>query len=119
LQGEIDPDAPMPQRRAAEIARKIAVALGHAHGKGVVHRDLKPANVMLTAEGEPVVMDFGLAKRLGAVDSEEAKLTRDGGVVGTPSYMSPEQVKGDLQAIGPATDIYTLGVILFEMLTGK
>jgi predicted Zn finger-like uncharacterized protein len=79
LEKEIDPDAPMPQRRAAEIVRKIALALEHAHRKGIVHRDLKPANVMMAAGGEPVVMDFGLAKRVVDVDPNEAKLTRDGG----------------------------------------
>ncbi|HTU19961.1 MAG TPA: SUMF1/EgtB/PvdO family nonheme iron enzyme [Gemmataceae bacterium] len=120
LEDDIDPDVPMPQVRAAEIVRKIAVALEHAHRKGIVHRDLKPANIMMAADdGEPVVMDFGLAKRVVGGNAQEAKLTRAGGIVGTPSYMSPEQVKEDAQAIGPATDIYSLGVMLFEMLTGK
>ncbi len=119
LEEEIDPEAPMPQLRAAEIVRKIALALEHAHGKGIVHRDLKPANVMMAAGGEPVVMDFGLAKRVADVDPNEAKLTRHGGLLGTPSYMSPEQVKGESSAVGPATDVYALGVMLFEMLTGK
>jgi eukaryotic-like serine/threonine-protein kinase len=119
LDREIDPQAPMPQRRAAEIVRKIALALEHAHSQGIVHRDLKPANVMLAADGEPVVMDFGLAKRVLDVDPSEGKLTRDGGILGTPSYMAPEQVKGESAAIGPATDVYALGVMLFEMLTGR
>jgi hypothetical protein len=109
----------MPQRRSAEIVRKVALALEHAHRKGIVHRDLKPANVMLAAADEPVVMDFGLAKQVAKVNSNEMKLTRVGGIVGTPSYMSPEQVKGEVQTIGPATDIYSLGVMLFEMLTGN
>jgi serine/threonine protein kinase len=94
LEAEIDPEAPMSQVRAAEIARKIALALEHAHRKGIVHRDLKPANIMLTAEGDPVVMDFGLARRHSEAENNEAKLTHDGGIVGTPSYVSPEQVKG-------------------------
>ena len=119
LEDEIDPEAPMPQARAAEIVRKIALALEHAHRAGIVHRDLKPANVMLAADGEPVVMDFGLAKRVVDVDPNEAKLTRDGGLLGTVSYMAPEQVKGENSAIGPATDVYALGVMLFEMLTGR
>ena len=118
LEHEIDPDAPMPQVLAAEIVRKIALALQHAHRAGIVHRDLKPANVMMTADGEPVVMDFGLAKRVDG-EPNQAKLTNMGAVLGTPSYMSPEQVKGDLDAIGPATDVYSLGVMLFEMLTGQ
>ncbi len=74
---------------------------------------------MMAAGGEPVVMDFGLAKRVADVDPNEAKLTRDGGLLGTPSYMAPEQCRGDVAAIGPATDVYALGVMLFEMLTGK
>ena len=118
LEDAIDPDVPMPQIRAAEIARKVALALEHAHRKGVIHRDLKPANVMMAADGEPVVMDFGLAKRFGEVEAGEAKLTHAGTILGTPSYMSPEQVRGNGQAIGPATDVYSLGVVLFEMLTG-
>ena len=100
LEDEIDPDAPMPQVRRAEITRKIALALEHAHGKGIVHRDLKPANVMLTADGEPVVMDFGLAKRFAESDAQENKLTRKGGVLGTPSYMAPEQVRGNWPPLG-------------------
>jgi formylglycine-generating enzyme required for sulfatase activity/predicted Ser/Thr protein kinase len=119
LEDEIDSDGPLPQTRAAEIARKIALALDHAHRKGIVHRDLKPANVMMTAEGEPVVMDFGLAKRIAEGELNEAKLTREGSLLGTPTYMSPEQVNGQTDAIGPATDIYSLGVLLFEMLTGN
>jgi serine/threonine protein kinase len=119
LEEAIDPDAPMPQEEAARIARKVALALAHAHAKGVVHRDLKPANVMLDAEGEPFVMDFGLAKRVSEDDANEVKLTHHGTVLGTPIYMAPEQVRGQSDRIGPATDVHALGVMLFQMLTGK
>jgi hypothetical protein len=115
----LDPDRPLPPRQAAELARKVAAALGHAHERGIVHRDLKPANVMLSAAGEPVVMDFGLAKRLAEADAGAAKLTRVGAVMGTPDYMAPEQVRGETDRIGPPTDIYALGVLLFELLTGR
>ncbi|QEL15099.1 bifunctional serine/threonine-protein kinase/formylglycine-generating enzyme family protein [Limnoglobus roseus] len=120
LDSEIDPDSPMPERRVAEIVRKVAVAIDHAHKKGTVHRDLKPANVVMTADGEPVVMDFGLAMRIGGADHagvNQPKLTHDGGVLGTPSYMSPEQLKG--VGVGPSSDIYSLGVVMFELLTGQ
>src|SRR5581483_2264305 len=119
LDAAIDPAAPMAPARAAGIARKVALALAHAHARGVVHRDLKPANVILAADGEPVVTDFGLAKRVSEADPGDAKLTRDGAVMGTPSYMAPEQVRADAARVGPATDVYALGVMLFEMLTGR
>ena len=118
LEREIDPDTPVPQSRAAEIVRKVALALDYAHRKGIVHRDLKPANIMMGSDGEPVVMDFGLAKQVIDVDPNASRLTQDGGVLGTPSYMPPEQVRGDGAAIGPASDVYALGVVLFELLTG-
>jgi serine/threonine protein kinase len=121
LRSKIDPDVPMSQVRAAEIAYKVALALDHAHRKGIIHRDLKPANVMMTPndDGDPVVLDFGLAKQVGGAGSNADRLTLDGAVLGTPSYMAPEQIQGDIEAIGPATDVYALGVILFEMLTGR
>ena len=121
LESLIDPDQPLPQERAAELARKIAAGLAHAHAKGIVHRDLKPANVMVTADDDPIVMDFGLAKRLSdlAQDAAESKLTQQGAIMGTPTYMAPEQVRGEIDQITPATDVYALGVILFEMLSGR
>jgi serine/threonine protein kinase len=119
LEHLIDPARPMTCTQAATLTRKIALALAHAHQKGIIHRDLKPANVMVTAENEPVVMDFGLAKRVNEFDEKEAKLTQAGAFMGTPSYMSPEQVRGEIEKLGPATDIYSLGVMLFEMLTGR
>ena len=90
-------------------------AVGEAHRLGIVHRDLKPANVLLTAEGQPKVTDFGLAKALGA----ESGLTRTDSILGSPSYMAPEQAEGRARAVGPAADLYSLGAVLYELLTGR
>jgi serine/threonine protein kinase len=106
---------PMPPRRAAEILIDLARAVQHAHDQGVVHRDLKPANVLMTESGVAKIADFGLAKRLDAESSQ----TRTGAVLGSPSYMAPEQAEGKVRAIGPATDIYALGAVLYELLTGR
>src|SRR5262249_4696462 len=81
---------------------------------GIIHRDLKPDNIMIDADGEPIVMDFGLARRV----DDDIQLTTPGRILGTPAYMSPEQVESDPDKIGPATDVYSLGVILYQMLTG-
>lgn len=102
-------------RRAATIVCRLAEALGYAHSLGVVHRDIKPANVMLDEEDHPHVMDFGLASR---TDSTE-KLTQDGAVLGTPAYMAPEQAAGQKGEAQPASDQYSLGVVLYELLTGR
>ena len=107
----------IPERNAAVLVRKLALGLAHAHAHGVVHRDLKPANVMIDRQKDPVVMDFGLALREDAAD--EARVTKSGMMLGTPAYMSPEQVEGLHEKIGPSTDIYALGVILYELLTGR
>jgi serine/threonine-protein kinase len=107
---------PLLPREALEIVAKLAQALEHAHGKGVIHRDLKPGNIMLCPGTGPTVLDFGLAKQ---VQQPDQKLTQTGTMLGTPGYMPPEQVKGDLASIGPLSDVYSLGVILFELLTGR
>jgi len=99
---------------AAAVCAKIASALHVAHERGVVHRDLKPSNVMIDAAREPHLTDFGLAK----VESEEEQLTRTGDVLGTPEYMAPEQIDPSCGDVGAPSDIYALGAILFEMLTG-
>lgn len=112
-----DRQKPLPEKQAAQVARKLALALGAAHQRGVVHRDLKPANVMFDQDRKDVVvMDFGLARRTGAGDAE---LTGSGMILGTPAYMAPEQARGDSKAVGPAADVWALGVILYEMLTGQ
>jgi len=119
-------EGPLAPHTAARLLRKIVAAVAYAHAHGVVHRDLKPGNILL-AEGEsstsgelsgvgdPKITDFGLAKRMG----DEAHLTASGQILGTPSYMPPEQAAGKLNEVGPAADIYALGAILYATLTGR
>ncbi len=107
----------MPPRQAALLVRKLALTLAVAHERGIIHRDLKPANIMIDRQRQDlVVMDFGLARRIA---KDDARLTADGAVVGTPAYMAPEQAAGKVDILGPACDIYALGVILYELMTGK
>ncbi len=108
-------DGPLPEREAARVVATISRAVGFAHRQGVLHRDLKPSNILIDGEGNPMVSDFGLAKRFGV----ENELTRSGVVVGTPSYMSPEQASGRRESVGPASDIYSLGCVLYHALTGR
>jgi hypothetical protein len=105
---------PLPAEEAAELVETLAWAMHAVHLKGIVHRDLKPSNVLLAEDGTPKITDFGLAKKLG-----KAGQTASGAVIGTPSYMAPEQAAGKPGEIGPATDVYALGAILYECLTGR
>lgn len=105
----------MSPSRAVAILKQVAAAVQHAHRQGIVHRDLKPGNVLLDKAGRVFVTDFGLARDI----SQASSLTLSGELLGTPQYMSPEQVRGETALIGEATDVHALGLLLFEMLTGR
>ncbi|MGO9110215.1 MAG: protein kinase domain-containing protein [Thermoguttaceae bacterium] len=108
-------EGPLPPKEAAELVATVAEAVEYAHRQGVIHRDIKPSNILVDCNGRPRITDFGLAKR---VDSG-SDLTATGQVLGTPSYMAPEQAAGQIRAIGPATDVYALGALLYSALTGR
>ena len=116
---------PMPPREAVSLLIPVVDAIGAAHRAGVLHRDLKPGNILIAEDGTPFVTDFGLAKRVSVDDQVSAgaadlhSLTQSGAILGTPAWMSPEQAAGQTDAIGVASDVYSLGAILFAMLTGR
>jgi serine/threonine protein kinase/WD40 repeat protein len=113
-------EQPVSARQAAELVKKLAEAMHHAHGQGIVHRDLKPANVLLTTTGAPRITDFGLAKSLpSGDDSTGVTMTETGQVLGTAGYMSPEQAAGKTGMVNTPTDIYSLGAILYALLTSR
>jgi eukaryotic-like serine/threonine-protein kinase len=118
-------DGPLPSRTAAEMLAPICRAIADAHRRGVLHRDLKPSNILIDSEGRTFVTDFGLAKRMKSVSVEEAgtegiqSLTQTGAILGTPSYMAPEQAAGNRGEVSSASDVYSLGAILYSMLTGR
>jgi serine/threonine-protein kinase len=107
-------EGPLHPRDAVELVRRLALALAHCHGQGVLHRDLKPENVLLRAgDGEPLLTDFGLAR-----DLDVSLATRSGVSLGTPGWWSPEQAFGQTGAVGPRSDVYGLGALLYAALTG-
>ena len=108
-------DGPLPARAAAELIRRVSEAIEYAHQHGVIHRDLKPANILLDRNGNPRVTDFGLAKKVEG----DSGLTGSGQIMGTPSYMPPEQAGGPRVEVGPAADVYALGATLYALVTGR
>jgi tetratricopeptide (TPR) repeat protein len=112
---ELTRSGPLAARQAAELVAAVARAVDYAHRHGVLHRDIKPSNVIVDAEGQPHVTDFGLARRM----VDPGGLTLSGQILGTPGFMAPEQIAGDPQKIGVAADVYSLGAVLYQTLTGR
>ena len=108
-------EGPLPAREAAELIRRVCESIEYAHQRGVIHRDLKPANILLDQNGNPRVTDFGLAKKVQG----DSGLTGSGQIMGTPSYMPPEQAGGKRGDVGPASDVYALGATLYALVTGR
>jgi serine/threonine protein kinase len=106
---------PLPPRAAAGLIARVAGALDHAHRQGIIHRDLKPSNILLDHSGEPRLTDFGLAKQ----EFDDVSLTLDGQMLGTPAYMSPEQASGEARHVDDRSDVYSLGVVLYQTITGE
>jgi serine/threonine protein kinase len=108
-------DGPLGAKEAAAIMAKVADAIDYAHSKGVIHRDIKPANILIDPKGDPKITDFGLAR----IDEGDSILTRTGLILGTPSFMPPEQASGKVRDIGPASDVYSIGATLYCLITGQ
>src|SRR4029450_12276311 len=112
---QITRQAPLPPRRAATLVQAIAATMHHAHSRGVLHRDLKPSNILFDANDQPHVTDFGLAKVTGSASD----VTSTNAIVGSPSYMAPEQASGHSRDVDGRADLHALGAILYELLTGR
>src|SRR5262249_26160901 len=106
----------LPLDEALRLFNTVCLAVSHAHQRGIIHRDLKPSNILIDADGTPRILDFGLAKTLAG--GQESVFSQTGQVLGTLPYMSPEQTSGNPDAIDTRSDVYSLGIILYEMLTG-
>ncbi len=113
--GKLIEEGPLPPKKAAELVLQAAEVMDYIHSRGIIHRDIKPSNLILDKNGKVWITDFGVAKLL----SNSKGITASGALLGTPSYMSPEQVSGKSYELGPACDIYSLGAVLYTLLTSK